>query len=216
MAVALQQQDEEGGEAYVTVLVEQPDGEILQVEGKPSDKIRVLKVMIQLQIGADEDKQELIIEAETGSNVMLKDEQTLANCGIEEGTKLKLTIAEDAPDGDDPNEAPEGSTRIFVKCDISPGKMKLVTLYAGPNETGKEIKERAYAYFCKVQPVFQSTPKSDFGLFLPKTPVMDEIGNLRYLLRSEQIPEKAVGAADMGLSGDEELIFANLFFVSAF
>merc|ERR1719265_1991020 len=123
--------------------------------------------MIQVRADIVEEEQELSIVGENGS-VQLRDDDTISGSGLEEGTKLVLKVVkekEEKPIGDDPDNIPEGATRVFVKCDIKPGKTRSVTLYVSPTETGKEMKERAYIYFVKLQPVFgRDRTADDYGL----------------------------------------------------
>lgn len=199
---------------YVIVVVEKPDGESMQVEARPADQVRVLKAMIQLETGIDEDKQELCIAAESG-DTRLDDDALLADSGIEEGTKLILKVAEAKDEEEEEEEViPEGSVRIYVKCDVAPGKVKRIPLYVMPTDLVQDVKLRAYDELRKENPALGDLPVRHYGLFQLQGEVMDEIGNLRWLKRDERWGDK-LPISDFSPEGDEELILANLFWQGA-
>jgi len=201
------------GENYVPILVKRADGSKIQVEVRPSDTVKVLKAMIAIKIGVSESFQEL-----TASGVKMEDVCLMSEYDIEEGSQYTLTeLAEDeeevvlstAKDG-------EVVKRIYISCDANFGKkIKKVTMDVSATDTIKDIKVRAYNELAtQIHSLRKKEPRF-FGLFIPKSPVQLENGNLRYLSRSEErLPESST-TEEAGLKGDEEMLMVDLFWTKA-
>lgn len=195
----------------MAILVEKPDGVKAQVEVKGSDKVKVIKAMLQMELGVAEELQDL-----SYADMPLEDDYTVADCGILQGSTLRLQVREEAIELRPEQGAIEGDVcvRIFVKCDISVSKSKVIALDVPKSDTMKDVKEKAYEAFTAIQENFKELKPRGYGLFLVKGPTVGDRGQLRYLRRDERIDEKKT-LEENGLSGGEELIFANLFWCEA-
>jgi len=198
------------GENYVPILVERADGSKIQVEVRPSDTVKVLKAMIAIKIGVSEAFQEL-----TASGMKMEDVCLMSEYNIEEGSLYTLTeLKEDEQEVVLSPEAKEGEefTRIYVTCDAAFGKKtKKLAMDVSPTDTIKDIKVRAYNELAiSIESLRKKQPRY-FGLFIPKSPVQTENGNLRYLSRSEERLAETSTTEEVGLKGDEEMLLVDLF-----
>eukprot|EP00401_Gymnodinium_catenatum_P079807 CAMPEP_0117546522 /NCGR_PEP_ID=MMETSP0784-20121206/46649_1 /TAXON_ID=39447 /ORGANISM="" /LENGTH=329 /DNA_ID=CAMNT_0005343393 /DNA_START=33 /DNA_END=1022 /DNA_ORIENTATION=+ len=198
-------------ENYMVILIEKPDGQRFQVEAKPSDSIRTVKVMIQVEIGVAEDQQELALEG-----CQLSDTMKVSECGINEGTCLNLTITEglsaESSDEDAAAETPvaEGELRVYVSCTNGSSKKQRIMLDIPKEEKGEALKIMAYKHFCDSLEHIKNLSKDDYGLFLVKGEWEGPKGPIRVLTRDERVKERL--PVENGLSGGEELVFASLIY----
>jgi len=190
---------------YVPILVDIENDKAYQIEVRPMDSARIVKAVLNLELGLSEQLMELSFDGEK-----LDDDTVLTDIELKEGSKLQLKVLEaDEVDEEllDPSEA--SGLRIVIKVD-GPGKATKLTLDVDPQENVGELKLEAYDQLKDKSPFLDDVAARHYGLFiLDGTPTADSRGNLRYLKKSERLNEKQT-VEENGIKGGEEIVFASL------
>mmetsp|Transcript_16394 Transcript_16394/g.42341 ORF Transcript_16394/g.42341 Transcript_16394/m.42341 type:complete len:302 (-) Transcript_16394:49-954(-) len=199
-----------GAAKYINLVITSEDGGKMQVELKDQDTVKVLKAMINMDLGVPEELQDL-----TFSGTLLDEDTKIADCGLKEGSAVLLKVRENEDEVQD--DAPAVTTidgevccRITVKCEMGVGKAKRISLDVPMTDSILEVKQKAYDEFILANESIRDLPINDYGLFLLKSDQADENGQLRWLRRDERMKEKKT-VDENGLLGGEELVFASLF-----
>lgn len=195
---------------YVNLIITSDNGGKLQVEIKETDTVRVLKAMINMNLGLPEEQQDLSFGGKA-----LAESEVISECGLKEGSTVLLKVQEEEK-ADAEDDAPVVSTidgevccRISVKCEMGVGKARIIKLDVPLTDTITDAKKKAYEEFIVGNESIRDLPMSEYGLFLLKGEQMEN-GQLRWLRRDERMKEKKT-VEENGLKGGEELIFASLF-----
>jgi len=194
---------------YFPVNILQGDNKMsFEIRGK--DKVGVLKNMFQMTNAVPVEKQELSF-----AGMVLDDDTTVMECGIEEGSTLTLTFEEE-PEDEAGKEAPRPETidgepciRVYVSCDVSVNKEMRVPVDAKLSQTVREAKLAAFKEFVAEQRSMGAGTNrlNDFGLFdIKHGPVRQPDGNFRQLKRDERVRDKLT-VEESGLKDGQELAF---------
>jgi len=202
-----------GGQNYMPILVKQNDGTEVAVEVRGADTVRVLKTMIQMQLGISEDRQEL-----TFADMVLEDGFAVMDYGVQEGATLTLNVVEEtAQQTEDEPEAPttidgEPCIRVFVKCEVNITKTLVIPVDVTLTEKVRDLKVKALKEFAVENQSMSRNSPSEYGLFILKHgPTLLADGNLRMLERDERIKD-TLSIEDSVLEGGEEVFCANMIF----
>jgi len=192
--------------SYLALLVNTPEGKTLQIEILPSDTIKALKAMVQVESRVADNMQELTFEGK-----VLEDSDIISEAGLESASRIDLTVKEaDSTDIED-TPVPEGCIRITVRPGPGEDDGTGCTLDVPLTNTGKELRDMIYKELGKSVDHIQKIGVDEYGVFLLESLDIDADGQVRHLTRDERIKELKT-VEENGLEGGERLVFANLFF----
>ncbi|CAK0878279.1 unnamed protein product, partial [Prorocentrum cordatum] len=168
---------------------------------RPMDTVKVVKAMVELEIGVSKEDQKLLL-----GERQLPEDATLSEVGIDKDLELKLVVIKAADIVESEAEVPEDCVRVVVKCQITTGKFKEIKLDLLRTEATEVAKERALEKLKTWDENLEGLTGKDFGLFIPQEQMgYRDVGNgkqgLRPMTRKERLKDSAT-LEENGISRD--------------
>merc|ERR1740138_210535 len=189
-------------EEYLLLTVIAEDGTRIPVEARPMDTVKVVKAMVELEIGVGKEDQQLLL-----GDRRLPENATLSEMGIEKDLELKLVIIKvaDVVDAEE-DEVAEDCVRVVVKCQTTSGKYKDVKLDLLRTDATEVAKDRALEKLKTWDENLEGLAGKDFGLFIPQEAVgyierPDNKQSLRPMKKKERLKDSAT-LEENGVSRD--------------